>query len=81
MRAEAGVTKRASREVVGAITSVITDVLATGKKVTLVGFGTFQVINKKARRGVNPRTRESINIPAKKVARFKPGKSLREAIR
>lgn len=51
------------------------------EKVTLVGFGTFKVMERKARRGKNPRTGEEIQIRARKVARFRPGKSLREAVR
>ena len=47
----------------------------------MVGFGTFQVLNRKARRGVNPRTREAIRIPAKKVPKFKAGKALREKVK
>ncbi len=73
-----GLTKKEAGNVVDAITSTITDSLAREEKVTLVGFGTFQVMERKARRGVNPRTRESIQIPAKKVPKFKPGKGLRE---
>jgi len=73
-----GLTKKEAGNVVDAITSTITDSLAKEEKVTLVGFGTFQVMERKARRGVNPRTRESIQIPAKKVPKFKPGKGLRE---
>ena len=56
------------------MTSVITDGLGRGEKVTLVGFGTFQVIERKARRGRNPQTRETIQIPAKKIPKFMPGK-------
>ena len=63
-----------------AITSAITDTLAMNERVTLVGFGTFQVMERKARRGVNPQTREAINIPAKKVPKFKAGKNLKEAV-
>ena len=51
------------------------------KKVTLVGFGTFQVFARKARRGRNPQTGESIQIPAKKAPKFKPGKGLRERVK
>jgi len=47
----------------------------------LVGFGTFQVMERKARRGVNPQTRQAITIPAKNVPKFKAGKSLREAVK
>ena len=69
-----GLTKRASREAVDAIISAITDSLARKERVTLVGFGSFQVIGRKARKGVNPQTREAINIPTKKMPKFMPGK-------
>ena len=78
---EVGLTKRTSSEAVGAITSVITEALARGEKVTLVGFGTFQVVERKARRGRNPQTGQTIEIPAKKVPKFKAGRGLREAVR
>jgi len=78
---KAGLTKKEAGDVVGAITSAITDTLAMNERVTLVGFGTFQVRERKARRGVNPQTREAINIPAKKVPKFAAGKALREAVR
>ncbi len=80
LASQTGLTKRASGRVVNAVVSAISDCLATGEKVTLVGFGTFQVVNKKARRGVNPQTRERIQIPARKVPKFVPGKSLREKV-
>ena len=78
---QTGLTRRASREALNAIISAITDSLARGEKVTLVGFGTFQVMERKARKGVNPQTREAINIPAKNVVRFKAGKGLREKVK
>lgn len=78
---KAGLTKKETGDVVDAITSAITDTLAMNERVTLVGFGTFQVRERKARKGVNPQTREAINIPAKKVPRFTAGKALREAVR
>jgi len=78
---QTGPTQKVSREAVDAIISVITDCLWRGERVTLVGFGTFQVMERKARTGVNPQTRETIQIPAKKVPKFKPGKGLREAVR
>jgi len=77
---QTGLTKKVSREAVDAIISAITDSLAGRERVTLVGFGTFQVMERKARRGVNPQTRKSIQIPTKKVPKFRPGKSLREAV-
>ena len=75
---QTGLTKKTSREAVNAVFSAITDCLAGEERVTLVGFGTFQVAQRKARRGVNPRTRETIQIPAKKVPKFVPGKGLRD---
>ncbi len=78
---KAGLTKKEAGDVVDAITSAITDTLAMNERVTLVGFGTFQVRERKARKGVNPQTREAINIPAKKVPKFTAGKALREAVR
>jgi len=74
-------TKKASREAVDAIISAITNSLAKRERVTLVGFGTFQVMGRKARRGVNPQTREALDIPAKKIPRFKAGKGLREKVK
>lgn len=76
-----GLTKKASRKTIDTTTSVITDALARQERVTLVGFGTFQVMQRKARRGRNPRTGQTIQIPAKKVPRFKPGKGLREKVK
>ena len=75
-----GLTKKETGDVVDAITSAITDTLAMNERVTLVGFGTFQVMERKARRGKNPRTGEDIQIRTRKVARFRPGKSLREKV-
>jgi len=73
-----GLTKKEAGNVVDATTEVIRNTLSKGEKVTLVGLGTFQVIERKSRRGVNPRTKEAINIPAKKVPKFRAGKGLRE---
>ena len=78
---QVGLTKRASGEAIGAIIDAVTDALARGEKVTLVGFGTFRVVGRKARTGRNPQTRGTIQIPAKKVPKFRPGKGLRGRIR
>jgi len=75
-----GLTKKQSNNVVDAITSAIADSLARNERVTLVGFGTFQVMERKARKGVNPQTRETIQIPGKRVPKFRPGKELRNKI-
>jgi len=78
---QTGLTRKTSREAVDAVISAITDFLVREERVTLVRFGTFQVINKKARRGVNPQTGQTIQIPAKKVAKFRPGKGLKEKVK
>jgi len=76
-----GLTRTESREAVNAIISVITDSLVREERVTLVGFGTFQVVQRKARRGRNPQTGQTIQIPMKKAPKFRPGKGLRGRIR
>ena len=77
---QTGLTKKASKGAIDAMTSVITDTLARGEKVTLVGFGTFQTTERKARTGRNPQTRQTIQIVAKKVPGLRPGKGLRERV-
>ncbi len=78
---QTGLTRKACREEVDAVISVITDSLTRGEKVTLVGFGTFQVMERKARRGRNPRADEAIDIPARKLAKFRPGRELRSVVK
>ena len=78
---ETGLTKRTSGKAVNAVISAISDCLARGEKVTLVGFGTFGVRQRKARTGRNPQTGAPIQIPVKTVAKFLPGKGLKEAVR
>lgn len=58
----------------------ISEELQSGNSVQLIGFGTFSVSERSARTGINPKTKESIKIPAKKVAKFKPGKQLADSI-
>jgi len=75
-----GLTRKAASEAVESVFSVISDALAKGEKVTLVGFGTFEVRERAPRRGVNPATGQAIEIPATRVPAFKAGKSLKEAV-
>ena len=77
---EVGITKKETQNVISAFTEAISDSLSKGEKITLVGFGTFQVGERKERRGRNPQTGEEIQIPAKKVPKFVPGKGLREKV-
>ena len=75
-----GLTKKVASDAVEAALESITDALAQGEKVTLVGFGTFEVRERAARKGVNPATGEPIDIPATKVPAFKAGKLLKSAV-
>jgi DNA-binding protein HU-beta len=75
-----GMTKTKTNQVLDVITSIITETLAKGDKVTLVGFGTFTTSERKARKGRNPKTGEIIDIPAKRVAKFKAGSSLIDTV-
>ncbi|MBE3114243.1 MAG: HU family DNA-binding protein [Actinobacteria bacterium] len=74
-------SKKDIASVIDAMQESITDVLVKGDKVSLVGFGTFQVSKRKARTGLNPRTRETIQIPACTVPKFVAGKGLKEKVR
>jgi DNA-binding protein HU-beta len=74
-------SKKDVASVVDAMQESITSALAKGDKVSLVGFGTFQVSKRKARTGLNPRTRETIKIPATTVPKFVAGKALKEKVK
>jgi nucleoid DNA-binding protein len=74
-------TKKEAQEAVDCIFSSITKALKKGDTVTLVGFGTFKVTQRKARKGRNPQTGEEIKIKASKAAKFTPGKPLKEAVK
>jgi DNA-binding protein HU-beta len=78
--AKTGQTKRASEEMLDTILNTIKDSVSDGDKVTLVGFGTFAMLERSARQGRNPRTGQTIHIPAKKVPRFIPGKEFKDAV-
>ncbi len=77
---ETGLSKSKSKMAINAIMKSITESLSNGERVTLVGFGTFNVVKRNARRGRNPKTGEAIKIPAKNITRFKIGSKLRETI-
>ncbi len=73
------VSKAAAEQVLNGLIGAITDAVASGNKVTLVGFGTFSVAERAAREGRNPQTGKAIKIPAKKVVKFKAGSKLADA--
>jgi len=77
---KSGLTKKDSEKAVNAVFASIEEALAKGDKVQLVGFGTFEVRSRAARKGRNPQTGEEIEIAAAKVPAFKAGKSLRDTV-
>ena len=79
--AKAERTKKDAEAAVKAVIDSVTEALADGDKVALVGFGTFEVKTRAARTGKNPRTGEAISIPASKVPSFKAGAALKNAVK
>jgi len=77
---KADLTKREAEKVVNAVFASIEEALAAGDKVQLVGFGTFEVREREARKGRNPQTGDEISIPATKVPAFKAGKALKDTV-
>ncbi len=77
---KAKVTQKDASEVLGALVDTIQKTVAKGKKVTLVGFGTFEPRKRAARNGRNPQTGKDIKIAAKKVVKFKVGKKLADKV-
>lgn len=78
---EAEITRRQAEKALTALMDGVQDALTQGDSVTLVGFGTFSVMSRAARKGRNPQTGREIFIPASKSPKFRAGKSLRNAIR
>ncbi|MCD7946764.1 MAG: HU family DNA-binding protein [Oscillospiraceae bacterium] len=75
-----GLSKKDSEAAISATVDAIADCLTEGDKVQLVGFGAFEVKSRAERIGRNPKTKETIKIPASKVPVFKPGKALKDAV-
>jgi len=73
-------TKKDAEKVVNAFFSTIEEALKSGDKVQLIGFGTFEVRERQARKGRNPQSGEEISIPAARVPAFKAGKALKDAV-
>lgn len=76
----AGLSKKDSEKAVNATFAAITEALEAGEKVSLVGFGAFDVKDRPARVGRNPRTKEEVEIPASRVPVFKAGKALKDTV-
>ncbi len=78
--AKTGETKKSAEASVNALVDVVTEALVKGDKVQLVGFGSFEVRKRAARKGRNPQTKEEIKIPASKAPVFKAGKALKDLV-
>ena len=79
MAEKTGMTKVAAKAAMNACFGTIQEQLIKGQKVSLIGFGTFSVVERKARMAKNPQTGEKVKVPAKKVAKFKAGSNLLSA--
>ncbi len=77
---EAGSTKKDAEQFLNNFMSIVISQITRGEKITLVGFGTFETSERKARTGRNPKTGEALEIPSKRVARFKVGKDFSESV-
>lgn len=73
-------TKKDAEKALSTVIDAITDCLKNDDKISLVGFGSFEVKERAARNAINPLTKEPISIPAKKVPAFKAGKALKDAV-
>ena len=73
-------SKKDSEKALKAFTDVVTEELKKGEKIQLVGFGTFEVVERAAREGRNPQTGAVMNIPASKAPKFKAGKALKDTV-
>ncbi|MGB8468038.1 MAG: HU family DNA-binding protein [Candidatus Babeliales bacterium] len=73
-------SKATCKRCLEAFMDIVSDALKKGKSVVLTDFGTFSILKRKARSGVNPATGKKMQIPSKKVPKFKPGKALKELV-
>ncbi len=79
--AKSGLSKVDTKKAVDAFIETVSEELKNGGKVALLGFGAFSVSEKSARKGVNPKTKQPINIPARKSVKFKAGSELSESVK
>ena len=75
-----GLSKKQTGEVIDSVVAAVSEALASGEKVSLIGFGTFETRQRAAREGRNPQTNQPICIDAKTVPVFRPGKALRDTV-
>jgi DNA-binding protein HU-beta len=81
MAADAGLTKKQAGMALNSFIDAVSLTLEKGDKITLVGFGTFKVNHRDARKGINPQTKKTIDIPARSIPVFKAGKKLKESVK
>jgi DNA-binding protein HU-beta len=79
--AKAGLSRVDAKKSVNAFIQTIESTVKKGEKVSLLGFGSFSVVEKVARKGINPQTKKPMNIPARKVIKFKPGAGLSKVVK
>ncbi len=78
---KAEITKKSAGEAVDAILAVITEAISNQEDVAITGFGTWKVVERAARKGFNPQTKEEITIPARNAVSFKAGKTLKDSVK
>ena len=78
---DANISKKSAGDALESLIASITKVLKKDDAVTLTGFGTYKISHRKARQGINPQTGAKLQIPARKVPVFRPGKALKDAVR
>lgn len=81
MAEKAEISKKDAEKALSAFTNIVSDTLVDGAKVAITGFGSFEVVERAARTGRNPKTGESIEIQASKSPKFKAGKALKDAVK
>lgn len=81
LAARTDMTKKLAGDFIDEFIDIVGEKLSQKEEVKLVGFGTFEVAERKPRKGVNPRTKKAINIPGGKVPKFRAGKDLKEKVR
>jgi DNA-binding protein HU-beta len=78
---KAGLSKVDAKKALDAFVETVGEALAADERISLVGFGTFSVAEKAARRGINPKTQQPIEIPARRTPKFKPGSELSDKVK
>ncbi|WP_193200042.1 HU family DNA-binding protein [Nostoc sp. MG11] len=78
--AKTNITKKQADQIISAFLEVVTEAVANGEKITLVGFGSFERRERSEREGRNPKTNEAMTIPATRVPAFSPGKQFKEKV-